>query len=115
MLAALKLATALPQRHVVLALDDVTSFAEAAQDLGVPPISGPQIVAAALEAAGSARHSLSVVMALDLSPEHDLATVPRELWRSAEPSLDICVPFSQGMASRGVPGTCELARLWGTV
>lgn len=37
---------------MVLALDDVLSFAEAAQDLGVPPISGPQIVAAALEAAG---------------------------------------------------------------
>ena len=32
-------------------------------------------------------------MALDLSPTDELAMVPRDLWRSVEPSLDICVNF----------------------
>eukprot|EP00913_Durusdinium_trenchii_P014185 g13312.t1 len=32
----------------------------------------------------------------------DLALVPRELWRSAEPSLDVCLKFSHQLASKGV-------------
>lgn len=42
---------------------------------------------------GEPERALSVAMALDLSPTDELAMVPRDLWRSVEPSLDICVNF----------------------
>ena len=32
---------------------------------------------------------------MDLSPDEELAWVPRELWRGAEPSLDVALHFSR--------------------
>ena len=34
-----------------------------------------------------------MAIALDLAPGDELATVPRDLWRSTEPSPDICLNF----------------------
>jgi len=78
-------------RHVLLVLDDLTLFAEAAADLGTPPLSAPQVLAAALDCAGVVQTvggggedeeggALSVVCVLDLAPEEDLPLVPRELF-----------------------------------
>ncbi|CAK9043030.1 Type 3 secretion system ATPase (T3SS ATPase) [Durusdinium trenchii] len=113
LLAALRLAVDLSNvhSHVLLCVDDAVGFAEAAQELGVPPLSAPQVIASTLEAAGCGTtpcaaggvpRAMTVAMALDVSPEDDLALVPRELWRSAEPSLDVCLKFSHQLASKGV-------------
>lgn len=49
---------------------------------------------------GGLPRALSVALALDLAPADELATVPRDLWRSAEPSLDICLNFRCSLAKR---------------
>jgi len=116
LLAALRLAVKLGRSHrnVLLAVDDVVNFADAAAELGVPPMSAAQVVASTLEAAGNEtsngepERALSVAMALDLSPTDELAMVPRDLWRSVEPSLDICVNFCSDLASKGVYPAIDL-------
>eukprot|EP00931_Biecheleriopsis_adriatica_P000402 TRINITY_DN100427_c0_g1_i1.p1 TRINITY_DN100427_c0_g1~~TRINITY_DN100427_c0_g1_i1.p1 ORF type:complete len:568 (-),score=131.97 TRINITY_DN100427_c0_g1_i1:70-1719(-) len=108
--AALQAAAQLRAKHshVLLAIDDVTGFAEAAADLGgAPPLSPVQVVAALLDAAGNVEvggkeSALSVAAVFDLSPDEELATTPRNLWRTAEPSLDVCLSFSRDLAAGGI-------------
>eukprot|EP00930_Biecheleria_cincta_P022815 TRINITY_DN16590_c0_g1_i1.p1 TRINITY_DN16590_c0_g1~~TRINITY_DN16590_c0_g1_i1.p1 ORF type:complete len:419 (+),score=77.59 TRINITY_DN16590_c0_g1_i1:441-1697(+) len=110
-LAALRAAVELGSKysHVLLAVDDLTGFAEAAADLGgVPPLSTATVVSALLDAGGNcevaagSERTLSVAVAMDLSPEDELPPTPRELWRSAEPSLDVCINFSRDLAAKGI-------------
>mmetsp|Transcript_87110 Transcript_87110/g.154148 ORF Transcript_87110/g.154148 Transcript_87110/m.154148 type:complete len:546 (-) Transcript_87110:131-1768(-) len=109
-LCALRLALKLKasHRHVLLAVDDLTGFAEAAADLGgAQPFSASQAVASLLDAGGNVRigsqeQSLSVAAVMDLSPEDELATTPRDLWRSAEQSLDVCLNFRRDLAVQGL-------------
>ncbi|CAE8700030.1 unnamed protein product, partial [Polarella glacialis] len=101
-------------RHVLLALDDLTGFAEAAAELtagassGALPLPAAQVVAALLDAAGNLevaggrQQALSVAAVFDLDPEDELPPLPRELWRTAEPSLDVCLNFSARLAAGGV-------------
>ncbi|CAE7359039.1 atpA, partial [Symbiodinium microadriaticum] len=108
-LSALRLASSLRKshRHVLLAVDDCMNFAEAAGELnGVPPVPPAQVVAAMLDTGGSfeemgAEHALSVAVGLDLVPEDELPSTAREVWRGAEPSLDVCLSFSGKLAAQG--------------
>mmetsp|Transcript_66188 Transcript_66188/g.147112 ORF Transcript_66188/g.147112 Transcript_66188/m.147112 type:complete len:530 (+) Transcript_66188:32-1621(+) len=110
-LGALNLAKQLraSHTHVLLAVDDCMNFAEAGMELaGAPPIPPPQALAAMLDAGGNlaqgdgeTEHALSVAVALDLAPDEELSTLPREVWRGAEPSLDVCLNFSNKLAAQG--------------
>lgn len=118
-LSALRLASSLRQshRHVLLAVDDCMNFAEAAGELnGVPPVPPAQVVAAMLDTGGSfeemgAEHALSVAVGLDLVPEDELPSTAREVWRGAEPSLDVCLNFSGKLAAQGVLPAIDLDML----
>ncbi|CAE7285647.1 fliI [Symbiodinium natans] len=115
-LSALRLATSLRKshQHVLLAVDDCMNFAEAANELnGAPPVPPAQAVAAMLDTGGNfedegAEHALSVAIALDLVPEDELPTTAREVWRGAEPSLDVCLNFSAKLAAHGVLPAIDL-------
>mmetsp|Transcript_14729 Transcript_14729/g.42158 ORF Transcript_14729/g.42158 Transcript_14729/m.42158 type:complete len:546 (+) Transcript_14729:55-1692(+) len=94
-------------RHVLLVLDDLTVFAQAAKELGTPPLGAPHVLAAALGAAGAVggggrESALSVALVLDMSPEEQLAPVFKGLWRGVEPALDICLSFDGRLAAQGV-------------
>jgi len=103
--------------HVLLVLDDLVAFTQAAAELPVPPLGAPQVVASALDAAGSVagdcgrESALTVVAILDLEPEGELVPTLRALWRGAEPALDVALPFSAALASRGVLPAVDLDQL----
>ena len=110
-LAALHLATQLRKqhRHVLLVLDDLCTFAELAPQLSggrnaTPPLAAPHVVAAALEAGGalSGGGALSVAVVLDCEHEEDMSMVVRDLFRGADNSLDVKVPFSAELAKDGI-------------
>eukprot|EP00439_Symbiodinium_sp_Y106_P065859 s259_g10.t1 len=98
-LSALRLASSLRQshRHVLLAVDDCMNFAE-------DPGWG------SFEEMG-AEHALSVAVGLDLVPEDELPSTAREVWRGAEPSLDVCLNFSGKLAAQGVLPAIDLDML----
>lgn len=106
----------LAHKHVLLVLDDLTTFAGLAAELPAPPLSAPHVLAAMLDAAGNtSRHgreqAFSVVAVLDLEPEDELPPVLRDLWRSIEPALDVCVSFSAKVAMEGVLPAIDVDRL----
>lgn len=109
-LLALQLAErlCLSHRHVLLVLDDLTTFAGAAAEIPVPPLSASHVVAAAADFAGgsgispSDERSLSVVTVLDLDPQDELPARDRDLWRGVEQSLDVNVGFSAKLAAENV-------------
>jgi len=94
--------------HVLLVLDDVVAFAQAAAELPTPPCSAPQVLATALYAGGGVadglrERALSVAAVLDLEPEDDeLPPNLRALWRGAEPAFDVRLGFNATLAARGV-------------
>lgn len=94
-------------KHVLVVLDDLVAFAGAAEELRSPPFRASHAVAAFLDAAGATEQrgqerALSVAAVLDLSPEEELDKVTRELWHSAEPSLDVSLDFSAKLAAKGI-------------
>jgi len=108
-LCALHVATQLRKshRHVLLILDDLIVFADAASKLGPVPLHCNQVVAAALDSAGrletgNQEQTLSAAAVLDLGHDDELPPVLRDLWRSTEPSLDVCLNFSLKLASDGI-------------
>jgi len=109
-LLALQLAErlCLSHRHVLLVLDDLTTFAGAAAEMPVSPLNAPHVVAAAADFAGgsgvspSVERALSVVTVLDLEPEDELPTRDRDLWRGVEQSLDVNVGFTAKLAAENL-------------
>jgi len=110
-MCAIHIASRLVEQDVLLVVDDTVSLIEVAADLGKRqfPASVPQMLAAALDGAGnvsgsteSASRSLSVVTVLDFAAEDELPWMVRELWRTVEPSLDVCLGFSGKLAMKGV-------------
>eukprot|EP00928_Gymnodinium_smaydae_P011855 TRINITY_DN14336_c0_g1_i1.p1 TRINITY_DN14336_c0_g1~~TRINITY_DN14336_c0_g1_i1.p1 ORF type:complete len:598 (-),score=131.53 TRINITY_DN14336_c0_g1_i1:75-1868(-) len=98
-------------RHVLLVIDDVLASAAAAEELGVTPIPPQQALAAILDAGGRVSQKggqdddesvLTVAAVFDLEPHADALTPAiRDLWRSAEGSLDVCVDFAApGLAAK---------------
>jgi len=116
---ALQVATQLAETHshVLLVLDDVVAFAGAAAELGGVPISAPQAVAASLDAAGATvdtdgrSRTLSVAAVLDLDPDEELEPIFRNMWRSAEQSLDLRFQFDVTLASKWVLPAIDVDQL----
>jgi len=125
-LCALHLAAQLRKahRHVVLVLDDLVAFSEAAAELSSSagrgsalPLSASHIVSAALDSAGCVEEggresALSVITVLDLEPDDELPPAQRDLWRGAEPSLDVNLRFDGQLAANGVLPAINLEELW---
>lgn len=108
-LCALHLATELQKshRHVLLVLDDLVAFADAAAELGAPPLRAPHILASALDSAGcvdtaSGIKALSVVAVLDVATEDEMHPLIKDLFRNAEQSFDVVLNFDTKMAADGI-------------
>lgn len=111
-------------RHVVLVLDDLVAFSEVAAELSSSagrgsalPLSASHIVSAALDSAGCVEEggrqsALSVITVLDLEPDDELPSAQRDLWRGAEPSLDVSLRFDGHLAANGVLPAINLEELW---
>jgi len=92
-------------RHVLLVVDDILAFAEAASDIrGGVPLSVSNVLGSLLDAAGCDKDgkALSVVAVVDLAQDEALPRDMQDLWRTIEPSLDVCVSFREPLAAKRI-------------
>lgn len=119
-LCALQLATRLraKHRHVLLVLDDLSAFVQAASELGTAPLGAPHVVCAALDTAGNfetadGMRALSVAVVADFDPEDggELHPTLRNLWRNIVQSLDVHLSFTLQLAADGILPAIDVEQL----